>query len=178
MMELVPTSCWGHVVSDDNPADCASRGIFPSELLNHDLWWNGPPWLKLPPPKWPKNNLPANVTHEEAEELNTTSTCNLTVIEDPLIPVDKFSSFNMYKRVIAWIIRFIRNCKSKVKAMQPRSGPLSTDELSLAANYWYSLIQRTHFPEELRILATKSQKINFNVKQAFLSIHLLMTTGF
>ena len=31
--------------SMENPADCASRGLFPSELLAHDLWWNGPEWL-------------------------------------------------------------------------------------------------------------------------------------
>ena len=135
--------------------------IFPSELIHHDLWWNGLPLLKLLPPEWPKNNLPANVTSEEAEELNTTKfNYNLAVIKDPLIPLDKFSSFNMYKWVIAWMIRFIHNCESKVKSIQPRSGSLSTtDELSLAANYWYSLIQRMHFSEELRILATRSQKI-------------------
>ena len=159
IMELVPASCWGHVVSEDNPADCASRGIFPSELLNNDLWWSGPSWLKLLPSKWPRNILTVDVTHEEAEELNTTATCNLTVIEDPLIPVDKFSSFNLYKRVTAWIIRFIHNCKSRVQGTQPKSGPLTTDELNLAMNYWCSIIQRTHFPDELRILTTKSQKI-------------------
>ena len=32
----------GHVCSADNPADCASRGLYTSELLNHSLWWNGP----------------------------------------------------------------------------------------------------------------------------------------
>ena len=159
IMELVPASCWGHVVSEDNPADCASRGIFPSELLNNDLWWSGPSWLKLLPSKWPRNILPADVTHEEAEELNTTTTCNLTVIEDPLIPVDKFSSFNLYKRVTAWIIQFIHNCKSRVQRTQPKSGPLTTHELNLAMNYWSSIIQRTHFPDKLRILTTKSQKI-------------------
>ena len=159
IMELVPATCWGHVVSEDNPADCASRDIFPSELLNNDLWWSGPSWLKLLPSKWPRNNLPATVTPEEAEELNATITCTLAMIEDPLIPVDKFSSFNLYKRVTAWIIRFIHNCKSRVQATQPKSSPLTTDELNLATNYWYSIIQRTHFPDELRILATKSQKI-------------------
>ncbi len=25
--------CWSHVVSEENPADCASRGLFPSELF-------------------------------------------------------------------------------------------------------------------------------------------------
>ena len=104
------------------------------------------------------------MTHEEAEELNTTTTCNLTVIEDHLILVDKFSSFNLYKRVTAWIIRFIHNCKSRVQTTQPKSGHLTTDELILAMNYWCSIIQRTHFPDELRILTTKSQKIPMSSK--------------
>lgn len=36
-----------------NPADCASRGLLPSELLTHDLWWNEPSWLSLPTSEWP-----------------------------------------------------------------------------------------------------------------------------
>lgn len=36
---------WFHVSSENNPADCASRGILPSELQNHPLWWNGPSFL-------------------------------------------------------------------------------------------------------------------------------------
>lgn len=35
----------------------------------------------------------------------------------------------------------------------------AADELNLATSYWYSIIQRTHLPGELRILTTKSQKI-------------------
>lgn len=37
-MDLVPPSRWSHVVGSDNPADCASRGILPSELIAHNLW--------------------------------------------------------------------------------------------------------------------------------------------
>ena len=37
-IELTPASCWEHVVSEENPADCASCGILPSEFLKHDLW--------------------------------------------------------------------------------------------------------------------------------------------
>ena len=29
-----------------NPADFGSRGIPPGEIINHNLWWNGPSWLK------------------------------------------------------------------------------------------------------------------------------------
>ncbi len=36
--DSIPPECWNHVSSVDNPADCASRGIYPSELSDHELW--------------------------------------------------------------------------------------------------------------------------------------------
>jgi len=109
ILDLTPADCWRHVRSEDNPADCASRGIFPSELIDHDLWWKGPPWLLLPTAEWPEKGSILDDAQEESDELNTT-TCNLITIEEPIIPVDKFSSFTRYKRVTAWIIH---NCKAK-----------------------------------------------------------------
>lgn len=41
----VPHALWHHISWKDNPTDCASRGLAPSELVNHKLWWRGPPWL-------------------------------------------------------------------------------------------------------------------------------------
>ncbi|XP_031635226.1 uncharacterized protein LOC116348388, partial [Contarinia nasturtii] len=53
--KLVDRQCWSHVRSEQNPADCASRGISPSELVNHHLWWHGPQFLvdeSLEPPRY------------------------------------------------------------------------------------------------------------------------------
>ena len=41
-LELVAPSQWNHVNGAQNPADSAPRGLFPSELIKHELWWNGP----------------------------------------------------------------------------------------------------------------------------------------
>ena len=35
-------SHWRHVHTDSNPADVASRGTTPKELLQHPIWWTGP----------------------------------------------------------------------------------------------------------------------------------------
>ena len=38
IMELIPSKHWRHVSGLQNPADCASRGLFPVELIEHTLW--------------------------------------------------------------------------------------------------------------------------------------------
>ncbi|XP_058463957.1 uncharacterized protein LOC131438143 [Malaya genurostris] len=42
ILDVLPRKHWSHVTSKNNPADCASRGISPSDLVNHPLWWTGP----------------------------------------------------------------------------------------------------------------------------------------
>ena len=42
---IAPTQ-WRHVPSEENPADCATRGIRGTQLLQHPLWWNGPTLVK------------------------------------------------------------------------------------------------------------------------------------
>lgn len=43
--KLIEKKHWNHVGTKNNAADCASRGMLPSELLNHHMWFNGPEFL-------------------------------------------------------------------------------------------------------------------------------------
>lgn len=110
IMELIPPEKWNHVSGMENQADCASRGLFPSELLQHPLWWNGPLLLKLSPTDWPKQSpLPlCNLPEEEREATHFV----VAISSSPVVPFDQYSSFNRLKRVSAWIIRFIHNCRN------------------------------------------------------------------
>ncbi|XP_011313416.1 uncharacterized protein [Fopius arisanus] len=67
IQEELPTAVWRHVGGIYNPAECASRGISPTQLNEHHLWWNGPDWLAKPPSAWPQNttNTPTEVSLEE-----------------------------------------------------------------------------------------------------------------
>ena len=53
-VELIPASEWQHVPGISNPADQASRGLFPPEFAASELWRKGPEWLHLPKEEWPE----------------------------------------------------------------------------------------------------------------------------
>lgn len=61
----------------------ASRGIYPQELCDHELWWKGPEWLSLSETHWPKLiSLPANDSLVDEGEL-----CMAVIRQEPLDPV-------------------------------------------------------------------------------------------
>ena len=115
--------------------------MYPSEILAHNLWWNGPEWLKLNPKQWPERSETKSVSpSEEANEL-CSATCTAIVQTPPLIPFNRFSTFTRLVRVTAWVIRFITNCQSRKHNSQALYKPLSMQELNQATLYWIKLVQ-------------------------------------
>lgn len=142
IVDLVSPDRWGHVDGIQNPADCASRGLLPSTLLDHDLWWTGPRWLRWEETEWPKQpKLAPNSPAEEGEEV-----CHHTVIAqtDPAL-----SSFSRLKRITAWLMRFTGNCQARKKNANRFTTPLTADELRRAENFWISFAQREHFASKI-----------------------------
>lgn len=68
IQQELPPHLWRHISSQQNPADCATRGMKREELEQFKLWWNGPEFLMKNEEDWPKKQLirpPANVKLEE-----------------------------------------------------------------------------------------------------------------
>ena len=157
IMDLIPPDCWRHVTSEDNPADCASRGMYPSEILNHKLWWSGPEWLKLNQERWPKQSEVKSVSSSEEADKLCSATCTALVQSSPLIPFDRFSIFTRLVRVTARMIRFIANCRSKKHNTQVHNGTLSVQELSHATRYWIKVAQNESWTSEINALKKGSR---------------------
>ena len=89
IMDLILPDRWHHVNGFDNP-DCASRGLFPSELLKHELLWNGLAWLRLSLTLWPRSSdhsVPECT--DEVKEVSLHSTAQSRI---PLLPVNNYST--------------------------------------------------------------------------------------
>ena len=108
IVDKIPPDRWNHVSGTDNPADCASHGLLPSELQNHNLWWTGTPWLSLDSSLWPKQpSISAEQVPKEEKEI-----CLVTITQpdQPIIPFDHYSTFSRLQHVTAWTLRFVNNC--------------------------------------------------------------------
>ncbi|XP_071577161.1 uncharacterized protein [Temnothorax nylanderi] len=149
IQSMLPEASWRHVPTQDNPADCASRGIAPDALQSHRLWWSGPLWLRQPPECWPNTcpPLPPGTPLEERREqpahtLHATPSWDLS---------SRFSSWPKLLRITAYLYRFLLRRRS-IPPIDGYSARLLPDEIQRAKHYWLKTMQAEMFPHELAAL--------------------------
>lgn len=150
----LPNVTWRHVPTSSNPADCASRGLLGHELIQHELWWHGPPWLQLSKSNWPEEPV---VIHEAPIE-NRALSFHLSRPPDQWDLATKFSSWHKLIRVTAFLFRFINACRCPT-SNPSNSSPglvLSSSEFSHVKFFWIKRIQRELFPAEIQALSSRS----------------------
>ena len=146
IVEDVPATCWRHVSGVENPADCASRGVMPSELIEHELWWNGPEWLSEESTYWPKQSIVSTFVPEEEKNI-----C-LTVIignQNPVLPFDRYSSYLKLKTVTAWIMRYVKNSRLNDPKFRVTVPHMTNIEITQAETYLFSILQNEKFEREI-----------------------------
>ena len=113
-------------------------------------------WLRLLPSEWPKqSSLPTAETSNEERDI-----CFISTVQpkSPIVPLEHYSTFTRLKRVTAWVLRFVNNCRARkgddniLPVVTPH---LTIRELFTAENYWISLSQEDHFSKEIDALKSK-----------------------
>lgn len=146
ILRIIPADHWHYVRSEENPADCASRGITPLLLLSHSLWWNGPIWLRNSVANWSLADQPIQLNAEVNMEERRSFLVLATVSVQPAWELrTKFSSLTRLLRVSAYCLRFINNCRNVVKV----KGCITPVELERALQYWIKVTQAIHFKDEI-----------------------------
>lgn len=143
---------WFHVKSEENPADCLSRGIPAESLLHFNLWWNGPTRLFF------NYDFDSHCVREVPQDLPeqrviSHSTC---VQEIPDFEFSKYSSLVNLQRILAYCLRFIQRLKNNNVPV----GPLTTAELNDALNKLVKMSQIQSFTKDYYLLNFKRSLSN------------------
>lgn len=153
--DLVSASAWHYVASKENPADCATRGLYPSELVNFSLWWEGPLWLKYSENNWPLNRK--NSVPDTSEEGRRTTTL-VAVIENNTIAelLERVSSLTKLLRVIAYCRRWRKNQQNCPAVDEPNHNSgrkyIRPTEIESAEKIVVKYIQNISFGKEIECL--------------------------
>ena len=152
---------WFHVDGKYNSADICSRGTTPAGLIAAaDEWLRGPRWLYEEWSSWPIRDISHFSSSSDISEIK--SNCELNVLiqnssnhleNDFELVINRYSKFNQLQRVVAYCLRFIKNCKIKSDNKQLRKiGFLSTDELIDSHNSLIQIIQNNYFRNDIKLI--------------------------
>ncbi|GBM85858.1 hypothetical protein AVEN_192596-1 [Araneus ventricosus] len=128
-----------------NPADLPSRGRSASYIIA-SRWWEGPEWLYLSP----KEDFSADEKEIAVEKEKKILSTLINLNASDLV-LTCFSSYRKTIRLLAWICRFVYNCKHQNK----KKDELAVSEINEAENLLIRLIQCESFHriEDKRIIS-------------------------
>ncbi|GFS40237.1 DUF1758 domain-containing protein [Trichonephila inaurata madagascariensis] len=158
IQELTPNVHWNFVSGLENPSECGTRGILPTNLEACDLWFNGPDWLRsstFPIGEFEDNSQLQEQMSAEAKRTSKLIMLNMVDATFKAEFLQKFSSWNKLKRVVAYCLRFVKSCS--LPTCKRRKSFLTTAELSEAEKGIVKFIQRDHFSMEVSYLSAGKQ---------------------
>ncbi|XP_017465123.1 PREDICTED: uncharacterized protein LOC108358351 [Rhagoletis zephyria] len=157
ILETLPRSVRSHVESRENPADCASRGLAASAIVDFNLWWKEPPWCG---DEKRTRKLVFETNHQELHQIPEanaemkSSVLSSVATESPLSSsfdtlMQRSSSWQWLVLVTAYVLRFIRNARKT--SCRPDVKTLSFDEIKEARVLWLQQVQSC-FQEDIQQL--------------------------
>lgn len=107
---------WAYVTSEQNPADCLSRGALPHELQDHHLWWKGNSLLHESKYEVPSAIPTCSIELPEMKDAGVAHSMVCTPDSQPPLNLDfldKYSQLHKMTRVLAYVLRFCNNIRNK-----------------------------------------------------------------
>lgn len=160
---------WRHVSTVDNPADLLSRGIEAEALNKCSLWWEGPAWLQEDVSRWP-TGIPELTTYVQEAVRAETRSCWMDRLTDQRLrplqrclvsttriqeTLNRTSSLRRAVRRIAWIWRFLYNCRPELYPRQ--TGDVTEAEEERALITLVREEQRRYYKVELEALTQQRE---------------------
>ena len=108
--QLTMVKQWRYINTKQNPADCASRGLKASTLLNSPVWLNGPDFLKGNESEWPISDIVMQASDEDNDvEVRKDALIMNVLVKPQHNPTHDFihhhSKWNKLTRAVAWLLK-------------------------------------------------------------------------
>ena len=144
----------------DNPADLLTRGLSAEKLIDSQIWWNGPSWLRQDEANWPaqpdngadlqelvcEEHKPSSPQSSNTRSYVTTSD-EFENTSAGFIRASDFSKWSKLRRVTAFVLlpvdRFRKRCPI------PDPPILSVEMLHNTDMFWLKHCQNSTFSEEM-----------------------------
>ena len=175
--KLTDIEKWRFCPGNMNPADISSRGCSGKDLVESELWWSGPTFLREPSnlsPETPSTSAP-NTTSEELVKHTpaithslATAALNRTLYEnlEEIMDIERYGSKLKLLRVTAYVLKFIRLLRGDRGAV--KSKELKAEDLNFAEVTWIRGVQAHSFATERQNLLHSCERSN--------STYILMRT--
>ncbi|XP_067214143.1 uncharacterized protein [Linepithema humile] len=148
--ETPPHAIWRFTPGTENPADHATRGLSPAQLIDNANWQSGPSWLSLESSAWPQEPQAVSRKEHLEERMNQVLTTN--VRSNQLWDlVYKYSNMTRLLRITSLCKRAVSRFRNSQQTSL--TIPITTCELDSARLLWVKQIQQSYFSQELKILS-------------------------
>ena len=157
ILDITSTNQWKHIKTEDNPADMGTRGCFPQDLIDKELWWHGPTWLKLPKSRWP---VPRTF---DPTDLEMKKSANFHLKVQNYDVLEEFSNFDRALRVLCYRLRFVNRV---LKKPYSTTKFITAEEIKSMKIRLIFIAQKTYFSQEYaclkdnKTLSRKSRLLN------------------
>ncbi|XP_057329227.1 uncharacterized protein LOC130670070 [Microplitis mediator] len=125
-------------ILEEMDSDCASRGLSASQLIEHALWWTGPPWLSQSPEFWPSTVAPSP-EHDLEERPGISLSATSPPLVWDLIDLPQVKSFNKSLPKLFRITAICQRAISRFKRVPNSSlaiSPINPADLEAAKQFW------------------------------------------
>lgn len=160
--KLTPDCSWKYVNTKSNPADIISRGMYPSELMQSQMWFHGPEYLMKAEEYWPE--CPVKFKQSTTEE-----SCFLNIVYNEPPVIHQFKCVRKLKRIFGYVARFITNCK--LLRSERNFEPVNSEDDQKGLLQLIKSIQFARYREEVKFLI-QNKEIPSNSQLKSLDIFL------
>ena len=155
ILDATEVNQWHYCPTKLNPADDGTRGLLVLSITTSSRWLMGPDFFLLDESEWPEditNKVVNDIVPGVGTESDVIFTVKTTAQSEPneLVNLTRYSSYSRALTAVAYVQRFLHNCK--VPVSERKFGSPSVEELERAKKILIRQEQIKAFPSEFKDL--------------------------